>query len=87
MVIEIALIYFFSYFWTTVQFSPDDMASMEELRLLHPGIGLARGPGLPETVMERIGWGGPRDHRHHPDHGRGMAPDPLRGQLPRGTDC
>ena len=26
ILVEIALIYFFSYFWTTVVFSPDDMA-------------------------------------------------------------
>jgi preprotein translocase subunit SecY len=53
---EIVLIYFFSYFWTTVQFSPDEMAkNLKEHGSFIPG--LRPGPRTAEyleTVMERI---------------------------------
>ncbi len=53
---ELLLIYFFSYFWTTVQFSPDDMAKqLKEHGSFIPG--LRPGPRTAEyleTVMERI---------------------------------
>jgi len=56
IVCEILLIYFFSYFWTTVQFSPEDMA--KQLRDYGSFIpGLRPGPRTAaylETVMERI---------------------------------
>ncbi|HMN95645.1 MAG TPA: preprotein translocase subunit SecY [Phycisphaerales bacterium] len=57
---EIVLIYFFSYFWTTVQFSPEDMA--KQLRDSGSFIpGLRPGPRTAEyleTVMERITYVG-----------------------------
>jgi preprotein translocase subunit SecY len=60
IVFEIALIYFFSYFWTTVQFSPDDMAKqLKEHGSFIPG--LRPGPRTAEyleTVMERITYVG-----------------------------
>jgi preprotein translocase subunit SecY len=53
---EIVLIYFFSYFWTTVQFSPDEMSkNLKEHGSFIPG--LRPGPRTAEyleTVMERI---------------------------------
>jgi preprotein translocase subunit SecY len=53
---EIILIYFFSYFWTTVQFSPDEMSKqLKEHGSFIPG--LRPGPRTAEyleTVMERI---------------------------------
>lgn len=53
---EVILIYFFSYFWITVQFNPDDMA--KQLRDNGSFIpGLRPGPRTAEyleTVMERI---------------------------------
>ncbi|MDG2030803.1 MAG: preprotein translocase subunit SecY [Phycisphaerales bacterium] len=56
ILIEIMLIYFFSYFWTTVQFSPDDMAKqLKDHGSFIPG--LRPGPRTAEyleTVMERI---------------------------------
>jgi preprotein translocase subunit SecY len=56
IVIEILLIYFFSYFWTTVQFSPDEMSrQLKENGSFIPG--LRPGPRTAEyleTVMERI---------------------------------
>jgi preprotein translocase subunit SecY len=56
ILIEILLIYFFSYFWTTVQFSPDDMAKqLKDHGSFIPG--LRPGPRTAEyleTVMERI---------------------------------
>ena len=56
ILIEIVLIYFFSYFWTTVQFSPDDMAKqLKDHGSFIPG--LRPGPRTAEyleTVMERI---------------------------------
>jgi preprotein translocase subunit SecY len=60
IVCEIALIFFFSYFWTTVQFSPDDMAKqLKEHGSFIPG--LRPGPRTAEyleTVMERITYVG-----------------------------
>ncbi|MCA9285166.1 MAG: preprotein translocase subunit SecY [Phycisphaerales bacterium] len=57
---EIALIYFFSYFWTTVQFSPEDMSKMlKDQGSFIPG--LRPGPRTAEyleTVMERITYVG-----------------------------
>ncbi len=56
IVIEILMIYFFSYFWTTVQFSPEDMSrQLKENGSFIPG--LRPGPRTAEyleTVMERI---------------------------------
>jgi preprotein translocase subunit SecY len=56
VLIEILLIYFFSYFWTTVQFSPDDMAKqLKDHGSFIPG--LRPGPRTAEyleTVMERV---------------------------------
>ncbi len=60
IIFEIILIYFFSYFWTTVQFSPEDMA--KQLRDNGSFIpGLRPGPRTAEyleTVMERITYVG-----------------------------
>jgi preprotein translocase subunit SecY len=57
---QIVLIYFFSYFWTTVQFSPEDMAKqLREHGSFIPG--LRPGPRTAEyleTVMERITYVG-----------------------------
>jgi preprotein translocase subunit SecY len=59
-VCEIVLIYFFSYFWTTVVFSPDEMA--KQLRDHGSFIpGLRPGPRTAEyleTVMERVTYVG-----------------------------
>ncbi len=56
ILLEILLIYFFSYFWTTVQFSPEDMSrQLRENGSFIPG--LRPGPRTAEyleTVMERI---------------------------------
>ena len=56
ILVEIMLIYFFSYFWTTVQFSPEDMSrQLRENGSFIPG--LRPGPRTAEyleTVMERI---------------------------------
>ena len=58
--IYIGLIYFFAYFWTTVQFQPDEMA--EQLRNNGAFVpGLRPGPRTAtylETVMERITYVG-----------------------------
>ncbi|MAC18160.1 MAG: preprotein translocase subunit SecY [Phycisphaerae bacterium] len=60
IVVEIAMIYFFSYFWTTVQFSPDDMSKqLKQYGSFIPGI--RPGPRTAdylETVMERITYVG-----------------------------
>ncbi|MHC4949084.1 MAG: preprotein translocase subunit SecY [Planctomycetota bacterium] len=60
ILIEILLIYFFSYFWTTVVFSPDDMS--KQLRDSGSFIpGLRPGPRTAEyleTVVERITYVG-----------------------------
>ena len=60
IVLEILLIYFFSYFWTTVVFSPDDMA--QQLRDNGSFIpGLRPGPRTAEyleTVVERVTYVG-----------------------------
>jgi preprotein translocase subunit SecY len=60
ILVEIALIYFFSYFWTTVVFSPEDMA--KQLRDHGSFIpGLRPGPRTSEyleTVVERITYVG-----------------------------
>ena len=60
IIIEIAMIYFFSYFWTTVQFSPDDMSKqLKQYGSFIPGI--RPGPRTAdylETVMERITYVG-----------------------------
>lgn len=60
VVMEIILIYFFSYFWTTVVFSPEDMA--KQLRDHGSFIpGLRPGPRTAEyleTVMERVTYVG-----------------------------
>ena len=56
VVCELVLIYFFAYFWITVQFSPEDMAKqLREHGSFIPG--LRPGPRTAEyleTVMERI---------------------------------
>ncbi len=60
VIFEIILIYFFSYFWTTVQFSPDDMSKqLKQNGSFIPGI--RPGPRTAEyleTVMERITYVG-----------------------------
>ncbi len=60
IVFEVALIYFFSYFWTTVQFSPEEMS--KQLRDHGSFIpGLRPGPRTAEyleAVMERITYVG-----------------------------
>jgi len=60
IVCEIILIYFFSYFWTTVVFSPDDMSQqLRENGSFIPG--LRPGPRTAEyleTVVERITYVG-----------------------------
>ncbi|MFO0894067.1 MAG: preprotein translocase subunit SecY [Phycisphaerales bacterium] len=60
VVLEVLLIYFFSYFWTTVQFSPDEMSKqLKEHGSFIPG--LRPGPRTAEyleTVMERITYVG-----------------------------
>ena len=60
IIFEIILIYFFSYFWTTVQFSPDDMSKqLKQYGSFIPGI--RPGPRTAEyleTVMERITYVG-----------------------------
>ncbi len=60
VVFEIILIYFFSYFWTTVVFSPEDMArQLREHGSFIPG--LRPGPRTAEyleTVMERVTYVG-----------------------------
>lgn len=60
IVVEILMIYFFSYFWTTVQFSPDEMSKqLKEHGSFIPG--LRPGPRTAEyleTVMERITYVG-----------------------------
>lgn len=60
ILLEIVLIYFFSYFWTTVVFSPDDMArQLRDNGSFIPG--LRPGPRTAaylETVVERITYVG-----------------------------
>jgi len=60
VVLEILLIYFFSYFWTTVQFNPKEMS--EQLRNHGSFIpGLRPGPRTAEyleTVLERVTYVG-----------------------------
>ncbi len=60
IVCEIAMIYFFAYFWTTVQMSPDDMAKqLKEHGSFIPG--LRPGPRTAEyleTVLNRITYVG-----------------------------
>ncbi|MHC4809019.1 MAG: preprotein translocase subunit SecY, partial [Planctomycetota bacterium] len=59
-IVEIILIYFFSYFWTTVVFSPEDMArQLRDNGSFIPG--LRPGPRTAEyleTVVERITYAG-----------------------------
>jgi preprotein translocase subunit SecY len=56
IVAEIALIYFFSYFWITVQFNPDEMSKqMKESGSFIPGLRPGkRTAEYLETVMNRI---------------------------------
>ena len=60
IIVEIVLIYFFSYFWTTVVFSPEDMArQLRDNGSFIPG--LRPGPRTAEyleTVVERITYAG-----------------------------
>ena len=60
VILEIALIFFFSYFWTTVQFSPEDMSKqLKQSGAFIPGY--RPGPRTAEyleTVMERITYVG-----------------------------
>jgi preprotein translocase subunit SecY len=60
IVLEILLIYFFSYFWTTIVFSPEDMArQLRDNGSFIPG--LRPGPRTAEyleTVVERITYVG-----------------------------
>jgi preprotein translocase subunit SecY len=65
IVVEITMIYFFSYFWTTVVFSPDDMSRMlRDQGSFIPG--LRPGPRTAEyleTVVERVTYVGPGSWR------------------------
>lgn len=60
VLLEIVLIYFFAYFWTTVQFNPEDMS--DQLRRSGSFIpGLRPGPRTAEyleTVLERVTYVG-----------------------------
>jgi preprotein translocase subunit SecY len=60
VILEITLIYFFSYFWTTVQFSPDEMSKqLRDHGSMIPGI--RPGPFTAdylERIMERITYVG-----------------------------
>jgi len=60
LIVYIAMVYFFSYFWTTVQFNPDDVA--KQLRDYGSFIpGLRPGPRTAEyleTVLERVTYVG-----------------------------
>jgi len=60
IIVEIILIYFFSYFWTTVVFSPEDMSrQLRDNGSFIPG--LRPGPRTAEyleTVVERITYAG-----------------------------
>lgn len=60
VLIEIAMIFFFSYFWTTVQFNPEEMAKqLRDNGSFIPGI--RPGPRTAEyleTVMERVTYVG-----------------------------
>jgi preprotein translocase subunit SecY len=60
VILEIVLIYFFSYFWTTVQFSPDEMSKqLRDHGSMIPGI--RPGPFTSEyleRIMERITYVG-----------------------------
>ena len=60
IVLQILMIYFFSYFWTTIVFSPDDMAKqLKDSGSFIPG--LRPGPRTAEyleTVVERITYAG-----------------------------
>jgi len=60
IIVYIAMVYFFSYFWTTVQFNPDDVA--KQLRDYGSFIpGLRPGPRTAEyleTVLERVTYVG-----------------------------
>ncbi len=60
VLLEIALIFFFSYFWTTVQFSPEEMSKqLKQSGAFIPGY--RPGPRTAEyleTVMERITYVG-----------------------------
>jgi preprotein translocase subunit SecY len=60
IMIEIVMIFFFSYFWTTVQFSPEDMSKqLKQSGAFIPGY--RPGPRTAEyleTVMERITYVG-----------------------------
>jgi preprotein translocase subunit SecY len=60
VILEITLIYFFSYFWTTVQFSPDEMSKqLRDHGSMIPGI--RPGPFTAdylEKIMERITYVG-----------------------------
>jgi preprotein translocase subunit SecY len=60
ILLYIAMVFFFSYFWTTVQFNPDDMAKqLREHGSFVPG--LRPGPRTAEyleTVMERVTYVG-----------------------------
>jgi preprotein translocase subunit SecY len=60
VLLEIILIFFFSYFWTTVQFSPEDMSKqLKQSGAFIPGY--RPGPRTAEyleTVMERITYVG-----------------------------
>ena len=60
VVVEVALIFFFSYFWTTVQFNPEDMSKqLRDSGTFIPGI--RPGPRTAEyleTVMERVTYVG-----------------------------
>ncbi len=60
VVFEVALIFFFSYFWTTVQFNPEEMSKqLRDSGTFIPGI--RPGPRTAEyleTVMERVTYVG-----------------------------
>lgn len=83
---EMALIYFFSYFWITVQFNPEEMAKqLKEHGSFIPG--LRPGPRTAEyleTVMEPRHVRGcfvPGRHRGRP-HGRPQEPERGHGGDP-----
>ena len=88
VLVEIGMIYFFAYFWTTVQFQPKEMAKqLQDYGSFVPGI--RPGPRTAqylENVMYRITFRRrrlPVPDRSPPDHHRDRDEDSLhRRQLP-----
>ena len=83
---ELAMIYFFAYFWTTVQFQPKEMANqLRDYGSFIPGLRPGkRTADYLEKVMIRITYVGARvpvrrrrhSHRHHglAEHRPGRSP-------------